>query len=183
MQRPTRSPLFDSPKKETCNSSQMVGLSWLQKKASSWTERLSAHRRLTVTTARHSSKGRRLCFCLSILITLLSARYGPHDSRSSNSHDPSSTHPDEVLHVKRFCYDVSVGGVVKVMKQVRFGPELEIGPGMCLCFFPSFVGGRVGLILCRYDSTNSRETITLIKISSICRHVSFIPFLPPFSHL
>jgi len=37
-------------------------------------------------------------------------------TRSPNSHDPSSTHPDEVLHVKRFCYDVSVGGVVKVMK-------------------------------------------------------------------
>lgn len=32
-----------------------------------------------------------------------------------------------VLHMKRFCYDKSVGGVVKVGKQVRFGPELEIG--------------------------------------------------------
>ena len=40
--------------------------------------------------------------------------------------------PVLVLHVKRFCYDVSVGGVVKVMKQVRFGPELEIGSGMCV---------------------------------------------------
>ena len=44
--------------------------------------------------------------------------------------------PVLILHVKRFCYDVSVGGVVKVMKQVRFGPELEIGSGMrvlCPC--------------------------------------------------
>ena len=56
---------------------------WLQKKASSWTVRdLSAHWRLAVTTARHSSKEQRLYFCLSILMMLLSARYGPHDSRS-----------------------------------------------------------------------------------------------------
>jgi len=59
-------------------------------------------------------------------MTLLSARYGPHDSRSSNSLDPSSTRPDEVLHVKRFCYDVSVGGVAKVMKQVRLDPSWRL---------------------------------------------------------
>jgi ubiquitin carboxyl-terminal hydrolase 10 len=47
--------------------------------------------------------------------------------------------PVLVLHVKRFCYDTTVGGVVKVMKQVRFEPELEIGSGrvlfcfVCLC--------------------------------------------------
>ncbi|KAF8163725.1 hypothetical protein B0H34DRAFT_650904 [Crassisporium funariophilum] len=35
--------------------------------------------------------------------------------------------PILVLHIKRFCYDTNVGGVVKVGKQVRFGPELEIG--------------------------------------------------------
>ncbi|KAF8967294.1 hypothetical protein BDZ97DRAFT_1938213 [Flammula alnicola] len=35
--------------------------------------------------------------------------------------------PILVLHIKRFCYDTAVGGVVKVGKQVRFGPELEIG--------------------------------------------------------
>ncbi|KAJ7578547.1 hypothetical protein C8J56DRAFT_797456 [Mycena floridula] len=34
--------------------------------------------------------------------------------------------PILVLHMKRFCYDTSVGGVVKVGKQVSFGPELEI---------------------------------------------------------
>jgi len=84
------------------------------------------------------------------------ARYSPHDSRSPNPPNSPPTHPNDtsfttgvtidanqrvlidalppvlVLHVKRFCYDVSVGGVVKVMKQVRFGPELEIGPGMCV---------------------------------------------------
>ncbi|PFH48346.1 hypothetical protein AMATHDRAFT_65707 [Amanita thiersii Skay4041] len=32
-----------------------------------------------------------------------------------------------VLHMKRFCYDTTVGGVVKVGKQVQYGPELEIG--------------------------------------------------------
>ena len=63
--------------------------------------------------------------------------------------------PVLVLHV-RFCYDVSVGGVVKVMKQVRFGPELEIGSGMCAFFCPCKGGTRnesVGLMLClcRYD--------------------------------
>lgn len=35
--------------------------------------------------------------------------------------------PVLVLHMKRFCYDTSVGGVVKVGKTVTFGPELEIG--------------------------------------------------------
>jgi ubiquitin carboxyl-terminal hydrolase 10 len=35
--------------------------------------------------------------------------------------------PILVLHIKRFCYDTATRGVVKVVKQVRFGPELEIG--------------------------------------------------------
>ncbi|KAJ6453891.1 hypothetical protein C8R47DRAFT_1329230 [Mycena vitilis] len=35
--------------------------------------------------------------------------------------------PVLVLHVKRFCYDTAVGGVVKVGKQIRFGAELEVG--------------------------------------------------------
>jgi ubiquitin carboxyl-terminal hydrolase 10 len=42
-----------------------------------------------------------------------------------------------VLHMKRFCYDTNVGGVVKVAKQVRFGPELEVGNGGF--FFPFLV--------------------------------------------
>ncbi|KAF9462678.1 hypothetical protein BDZ94DRAFT_700826 [Collybia nuda] len=32
-----------------------------------------------------------------------------------------------VLHMKRFCYDTDVRGVVKVGKQIRFGAELDIG--------------------------------------------------------
>ena len=39
--------------------------------------------------------------------------------------------PVLVLHVKRFCYDVSVGGVVKVMKQVRVGDWIWY-----VCFYP-----------------------------------------------
>ncbi|KAJ7858797.1 hypothetical protein B0H14DRAFT_2747858 [Mycena olivaceomarginata] len=35
--------------------------------------------------------------------------------------------PILVLHVKRFCYDTTVGGVVKVGKRVAFGLELEVG--------------------------------------------------------
>ncbi|KAJ7729490.1 hypothetical protein B0H14DRAFT_2479923 [Mycena olivaceomarginata] len=35
--------------------------------------------------------------------------------------------PILILHVKRFCYDTEVGGVVKVGKRVAFGPELEVG--------------------------------------------------------
>ncbi|TFK21295.1 cysteine proteinase [Coprinopsis marcescibilis] len=36
--------------------------------------------------------------------------------------------PILVLHIKRFCYDTDVKGVVKVSKQVAFGPELDVGP-------------------------------------------------------
>ncbi|KAJ7788597.1 hypothetical protein B0H14DRAFT_3503990 [Mycena olivaceomarginata] len=35
--------------------------------------------------------------------------------------------PILILHVKRFCYDTAVGGVVKVGKRVAFGPELKVG--------------------------------------------------------
>ncbi|KAJ7858804.1 hypothetical protein B0H14DRAFT_3447012 [Mycena olivaceomarginata] len=35
--------------------------------------------------------------------------------------------PILILHVKRFCYDMVVGGVVEVGKRVAFGPELEVG--------------------------------------------------------
>jgi ubiquitin carboxyl-terminal hydrolase 10 len=40
--------------------------------------------------------------------------------------------PILILHVKRFCYDTVVGGVVKVGKRVAFGPELKVGNGMSL---------------------------------------------------
>lgn len=37
--------------------------------------------------------------------------------------------PILILHLKRFHYDTAVNDVVKIGKQVAFGPELEIGPG------------------------------------------------------
>lgn len=42
--------------------------------------------------------------------------------------------PILVLHIKRFEYDVKVGGVVKIGKQVRFEDELAIGGGESLPF-------------------------------------------------
>ncbi|TFK46674.1 cysteine proteinase [Heliocybe sulcata] len=36
--------------------------------------------------------------------------------------------PILVLHMKRFLYDPAAGGVVKVCKQISFGPEVEIPP-------------------------------------------------------
>ncbi|PPQ84730.1 hypothetical protein CVT25_013795 [Psilocybe cyanescens] len=38
--------------------------------------------------------------------------------------------PILVLHIKRVCYDTAVRGMVKVGKQVGFGPELEIGSAL-----------------------------------------------------
>ena len=46
-----------------------------------------------------------------------------------------------VLHMKRFCYDTGVAGVVKVGKQVRYSPELEIGNGGFLFFLFPFGEG------------------------------------------
>ena len=37
--------------------------------------------------------------------------------------------PILVLHIKRFHYDTTVGGVVKIAKHVRYSPELEIPSG------------------------------------------------------
>ncbi|KAJ7304659.1 hypothetical protein DFH08DRAFT_945134 [Mycena albidolilacea] len=37
--------------------------------------------------------------------------------------------PVLILHVKGFCYDTAVGGVLKVGKRVAFGPELEVENG------------------------------------------------------
>jgi len=75
--------------------------------------------------------------------------------------------PILVLHVKRFCYDTSVGGVVKVMKQVWFGPELEIGRGMCFSVIMS-TGSCVLSLWCRYDGTKW-ETVTTDEIPFIRR--------------
>lgn len=39
--------------------------------------------------------------------------------------------PILVLHLKRFQYDTDVKGVVKINKQITYGPELEISSGKC----------------------------------------------------
>lgn len=38
--------------------------------------------------------------------------------------------PILILHLKRFLYDVSAGGVAKVSKQVSFASELDVPSGM-----------------------------------------------------
>jgi ubiquitin carboxyl-terminal hydrolase 10 len=42
--------------------------------------------------------------------------------------------PVLVLHLKRFLYDASADGIVKLSKPVRFAPELEIPLGMISSF-------------------------------------------------
>ena len=37
--------------------------------------------------------------------------------------------PVLVLHLKRFLYDMDADGIVKISKQIQFGPELEIPLG------------------------------------------------------
>jgi ubiquitin carboxyl-terminal hydrolase 10 len=37
--------------------------------------------------------------------------------------------PTLVLHMKRFLYDKKASGVVKIGKQITFGPELELPAG------------------------------------------------------
>ena len=39
--------------------------------------------------------------------------------------------PILVLHMKRFLYDTKANGVVKIGKQITFGPELELPAGKC----------------------------------------------------
>ena len=48
--------------------------------------------------------------------------------------------PVLVLHLKRFLYDTTTRGVVKIGKSVQFTPELEIPLGTCLSFFFSLSG-------------------------------------------
>ena len=38
--------------------------------------------------------------------------------------------PVLVLHFKRFLYDTATNGVVKIGKQISFGPQLDIPQGM-----------------------------------------------------
>ena len=49
--------------------------------------------------------------------------------------------PVLVLHLKRFLYDVTTDGIVKIKKPVQFAPELEIPLGAIFSFV-SFVLAR-----------------------------------------
>ncbi|KAJ7664783.1 hypothetical protein B0H14DRAFT_3696754, partial [Mycena olivaceomarginata] len=51
--------------------------------------------------------------------------------------------PILILHVKCFCYDMAVGGAVKVGKCVTFGPELEVGNGVSLLKFSLDTGSAL----------------------------------------
>ena len=42
--------------------------------------------------------------------------------------------PVLVLHLDRVRYDVAAGGIMKIGKTIRFGPELEIPLGMIFTF-------------------------------------------------
>ncbi|KAJ7728890.1 hypothetical protein B0H16DRAFT_1330669 [Mycena metata] len=57
--------------------------------------------------------------------------------------DGGALPPVLVLHIKRFCYDTAVGGVVKVGKRVAFGPELEIGADVMT---PTPAGRKAGQV-------------------------------------
>jgi hypothetical protein len=62
--------------------------------------------------------------------------------------------PILVLQMKRFGYDMT--GVAKVGKQVRFGPELEIGHGKWTTFFPISSEGSESFFFfpfCRFDGS------------------------------
>lgn len=51
--------------------------------------------------------------------------------------------PVLVLHLKRFLYDTTARGVVKIGKSVQFTPELEIPLGTCLSFLLSQLKLRI----------------------------------------
>ena len=42
--------------------------------------------------------------------------------------------PVLVLHLERFVYDATAGGMAKINKPIEFSPELEIPPGMTFSF-------------------------------------------------
>ncbi|KAG5651291.1 hypothetical protein H0H81_009190 [Sphagnurus paluster] len=52
---------------------------------------------------------------------------GPGQGHASIQHLLEALPPVLVVHLKRFCYDTHVGGVVKIAKEVRWGAELEVG--------------------------------------------------------
>ncbi len=62
-----------------------------------------------------------------------------------------------ILHVKRFHFDTTVGDVVKVGKQIVFGPELEIPLGEWTVFFLSTVT-NVSQTSCRQHPAGRSST-------------------------
>ena len=64
--------------------------------------------------------------------------------------------PILVLHLKRFLYDTAVSGVVKLGRQIRFGPELEIGQG-------AVGGGVTGLL--KLELTVSLDRVDVASCS------------------
>jgi hypothetical protein len=55
--------------------------------------------------------------------------------------------PVLVLHLKRFLYDTTARGVVKIGKSVQFTPELEIPLGTCFFFFFSIEAENIVVLL------------------------------------
>jgi ubiquitin carboxyl-terminal hydrolase 10 len=63
---------------------------------------------------------------------------GPSDSSEASQQVLIEALPPVlVLHLKRFLYDTTARGVVKIGKSVQFTPELEIPLGTCLSFLLS----------------------------------------------
>ena len=55
-------------------------------------------------------------------------------SESSQQVFLESLPPVLVVHLKRFLYDATADGIVKINKPIQFAPELEIPPGAILLF-------------------------------------------------
>ena len=68
---------------------------------------------------------------------------GPSSSiRASQQVRIEALPPILVLHLKRFLYDATADGIVKISKPIRFAPELEIPLGTIL-FFPAQLRLRI----------------------------------------
>ena len=98
--------------------------------------------------------------------------------------------PVLILHLKRFLYDTNVKDVVKIGKQVAFGPELEIIPGQFSPYEQSVF--RCAQLVARTHCANS-ETGTSSEVPAIRRYVitdhsyghflrmSFCSVVPPWA--
>ena len=67
--------------------------------------------------------------------------------------------PVLVLHLERFLYDATAGGMAKINKPIEFSPELEIPPGTTFSFL-SLVAAEANnpsWLSFRNHGTHSRE--------------------------